>query len=232
MASTPPTNEAFLREVDEELRKDQMQSLWQRYGKIAVAAVVLVLAAWGGWIYWQDRQIKASGIEGEKLTQAVEDLQAGNPDVASAKLNTLSASDNEGYRATARMGQASLMLQKGNAKGAAAKFAEVAKDDDIAQPWRDLALIRQTSVEFDTMKPQDVVTRLQPLAVKGSPWFGSAGELVAAAYLKMNKRDLAGTLFGEIGNDEGVPQSIRSRAVQMAGALGVDAVQLPAKDTQ
>ena len=204
-----------------------MQSLWQRYGRWAVAIAVLILAAWGGWIYWQHRQTQASGVEGEKLSQAVDDLQAGNSDAAAAKLNGLATSDNDGYRATARMGQAAITLQKGDLPGAAKKFAEVAKDDSLDQPWRDLALIRQTAVEFDTMKPADVVSRLKPLAVKGNPWFGSAGEMVAAAYLKMNKRDLAGRLYGEIGKDEGVPETIRSRAVQMASALGVDAVTLP-----
>lgn len=204
-----------------------MQSLWRRYGRWAVGAAVLVLAAWGGWIYWQHRQTEASGLEGEKLSQAVDDLQAGNADAATAKLNTLATSDNDGYRATAKMGQAAITLQKGDLAGAAKKFGEVANDTTLDQPWRDLALIRQTATEFDTMKPGEVVARLKPLAVKGSPWFGSAGEMVAAAYLKMNKPDLAGRLYGEIGKDEGVPETIRSRAVQMASALGVDAVTLP-----
>lgn len=232
MASTPPTDQAFLREVDEELRKDELQSLWQRFGRWAVAAIVLILAAWGGYLYWQNRQTQAAGLEGEKLSQAVDDLQAGNADAAAAKLNDLASSDNDGYRATARMGQAAITVQKGDLPAAAKKFAEVATDTSLDQPWRDLALIRQTAVEFDTLKPGEVVARLQPLAVKGNPWFGSAGEMVAAAYLKMNKPDLAGKLYGEIGKDEGVPDTIRSRAVQMASALGVDAVTPPNKDTQ
>jgi hypothetical protein len=59
LASTPPTHEAFLREVDEELRRDELQSLWQRYGRLGIAIVVLLLAAWGGWLYWQARETKA-----------------------------------------------------------------------------------------------------------------------------------------------------------------------------
>lgn len=232
MASTPPTDEAFLREVDEELRKDELQSLWQRYGRWAVGAVVLILATWGGWLYWQNRQTAAAGLEGEKLSQAVEELQAGNADAAGTKLKELSTSDYDGYRATAKMGEGAIAAQKGDTKTAAAKFSEVANDTNLDQPWRDLALIRQTAVEFDTMKPADVVARLKPLAIKGNPWFGSAGEMVAAAYLKMNQPQLAGKLFGEMAKDEGVPQTIRSRAVQMASALGVDAVTLPNKDAQ
>src|SRR3546814_18615749 len=78
-----------------------------------------------------------------------------------------------------------------------------------------------------TLQPQQVVDRLKPLAVEGAPWFGSAGELVAIAYMKMRKPDLAGPLFAAMAKDKDVPQSIRSRARQMAGLLGVDAVETP-----
>lgn len=232
MASTPPTDQAFLREVDEELRKDELQSLWKRYGRLGVATIVLIIAAWGGWLYWQHRQTEASGLEGEKLSRAVNDLQGGNTDAATATLKELSKSGNDGYKATAKLGEGAIAVQKGDMKTAAARFAEVAADTSLDQPWRDLALIRQTAVEFDTLKPGEVVARLQPLAVKGNPWFGSAGEMVAADYLKMNKPALAGKIYGEIGKDEGVPETIRSRAVQMASALGVDAVTLPSKDAE
>ena len=94
----------------------------------------------------------------------------------------------------------------------------------FADPFRELALVRQTMAEFDTIKPDDVVNRLRGVAVPGNAYFGSAGELVAMAYLKQGKRDLAGKLFGQIAQDEKVPPTLRQRAVQMAGALGVDAV--------
>ena len=230
MASTPPTHEAFLREVDEELRRDELQSLWKRYGRLAVAVLVLVLATWGGWLYWQDRQNKAAGVEGEQLSQALDDLQAGNADRALAKLAPLAQSKNVGYRASAKMAEAGVALGKNDFAGAAKTYGEVATDTRVPQPWRDLALIRQTAAEFDTIKPELVVARLRPLAAKGNPWFGSAGEMVAAAYLKMGKPELAGKLFADIGKDENVPDSIRSRAVQMAGSLGVDAINPPATE--
>lgn len=229
MASTPPTNEAFLREVDEELRRDELQSLWQRYGRWAVGAVLLVLAAWGGWIFWENQRTKAAGLEGEELSLALDDLQSGNTAAAEEKLKKLSTSDHDGYRASALMAQAGITMEKGDTAGAAKQFGAIAADAGIAQPWRDLALIRQTAAEFDTAKPDEIVARLKPLAVRGNPWFGSAGEMVAMSYLKMGKPELAGKLFADIGKDESVPESIRSRAVQMAGSLGVDAVDTSSK---
>ncbi len=86
-----------------------------------------------------------------------------------------------------------------------------------------LRLIRQTALEFDSLQPQQVITRLQPLTKPGNPWFGSAGEMTAIAHLKQGQRAQAGQLFAAIAKDTGVPDSMRERAVQLAGTLGVDA---------
>lgn len=224
MAVTPTNNDAFIREVDEELRRDQMAQFGKRWGIAAIVAVVVLLAAFGGYLYWQHHQQVVAGEEGETLQQAYDALAAEEPAKAAKPLATLAASSREGYRALALITQADVLLQKNDLKGAAKKFADVANDASLPQPFRDQALVRQTAAEFDTMTPQAVVERLRPLAVPGNPWFGSAGEMTAISYMRMNRADLAGTMFQKIGGDEGVPESIRQRAVQMAGAVGVDAV--------
>ena len=94
-----------------------------------------------------------------------------------------------------------------------------------------MALIRQTAAEFDTLDPQKIVDRLKPMAKPGHAWFGSAGEMSAIAYMKMGKENLAGPIFAQIAKQEDVPETLRSRAQQMAGSLGVDAVQLNDKQT-
>lgn len=224
LALTPQTNEAFLREVDEELRRDQAVQFWTRYGRWLIGAVVLGLAIFGGVLFWQNQRQQQAGVQGEELATAFEKLGTGDDKAAAAPLAAMAGSGIGGYRSLARFTQADVLLQKNDLKGAAAKFAEVANDTSAAKPFRDLALIRQTYAEFDTLKPQTVIDRLKPLAVKGQPWFGSAGELVAVAYLQLRKNREAGALFGEIARDQKLPESLRQRAVQMAGVLGVDAV--------
>ena len=118
------------------------------------------------------------------------------------------------------MTQADMLLQKQDLRGAARLFAGIAGDDGVGRPLRDLALLRQTSAEFDTLQPSVVVQRLKPLAVKGNAYFGGAGELVAISYLRLGKRDLAAQLYGQIAADDTTPATLRQRSVQMAGVLG------------
>jgi hypothetical protein len=224
LALKPPSNDAFLREVDDELRRDQMAEFGKRWGIAVIALVVAALCAFGGYLYWQHHRETVSGEQGEVLQKAYDALAAEEPAKAAAPLAELAGSSRDGYRALAIITEADILLQKNDLKGAAKKFAIVADDASLPQPFRDQALVRQTAAELDTLKPQVVVERLRPLAVAGNAWFGSAGELTAISYMKMNRTDLAGPLFAKIAADETVPDTIRQRAVQMAGAVGIDAV--------
>ena len=95
-------------------------------------------------------------------------------------------------------------------------------EDEVDAQTRELG----TQLLFSyKLNPQTVVDRLKPLATPGNPWFGSAGELVAMAYMKQGKEELAGPLFAAIAKDDDVPQTLRSRARQLAGLLGYDAVE-------
>ena len=129
----------------------------------------------------------------------------------------------DAVRATALFTRAAVAIEQNDRPTAIAKFNEVAANDDFAQPYRDLALIRATSLEFDTIRPEQVIARMAPLAKPGNAWFGSAGELTAMALIKQGKKTEAGRLFAAIAADRQVPESIRARAVQIAGSLGVDA---------
>lgn len=223
MALTPQNNEAFIREVDEELRREQMSNIGKRYGLLIIGVVLLALVAFGGWTWWQHRQNALAGEQGEQLATALDDIQQGRVAQANAIVGRLTTSDKDAVRATALLTQADMLLAKNDPKGAAAAFAKVAADETLAQPFRDMALVRETAVEYDSLQPQQVIDRLRGLADKNSPWLGSAGEMVAIAYLRQNKLQQAGQTFALIAQTDGVPESLRARAVQMAGSLGVDA---------
>jgi hypothetical protein len=159
----------------------------------------------------------------EQLAQIYTDIGAGKVGDAPAKLDALANSGRKGVRASALFTRAALALQQNDHKLAIAKYKEIAGDGGLPKPYRDAALIRQTALEFDSLKPDEVIARLEPLAKPGTPWFSSAGEMTAMALIKQNKKPEAGRLFAAIANDRNVPEGSRARALQIAGSLGVDA---------
>ena len=216
--------DVFMREVDEALREDQLKGALTRYGVLAGIGVVALLASLGGWLWWREHQQSVAGNFGEKYTVALDQVEAGQLAPASAALAPLASDGPAGTRAAALLMQAGIAAEQGRKPEAAKLYAQVAADPAMPQPYRDLATIRDVAINFDALAPDVVIARLKPLAVPGNAWFGSAGELVGAAYLKQGRNDLAGPLFAQIAKDPAVPETLRTRTRQMSGLLGVDAI--------
>lgn len=223
MAEPPEYNETFLREVDENLRRDQARDFAKKYGAWFGVAIVLFLVASGGFIWWQQHKVQRSEKQVEQLAEIFKNIGSGAPGDAPKQLDEMSDTGSKGLRATAMFTRAALALQQNDVKTATAKYREIADDSSLPQPYRDAALLRQTALEFDSLQPQQVISRLEPLAKPGTPWFGSAGEMTALALLKQNQPAQAAQLFAAIAKDKSVPDSIRARSVQIASSLGVDA---------
>jgi hypothetical protein len=223
LALTPDTGETFLREVDENLRRDQLRGAARRYGPLIVAAVVLLLAAVGGWLYWQDKQQKDAARDSEQMAVVYKDIAAGNLATVPQRLDALATGGSDAVRASALFTRAAVALEQNDRPTAIAKYHQVADDKGLPAPYRDLGLVRATTLEFDALKPEQVIARMEPMTKPGNPWFGSAGELTGMALIKQGKKLEAGRQFAAIAADRQVPDSIRARAVQIAGTLGVDA---------
>lgn len=233
MALPPDTpDESFLREVDENLRRDQAADFAKTYGKWLIAAVILMLAAVGGWLYWQDRQQRETAAQTEELMGIYNDIATGRTRQAQIRLAPLKDSGNEIVSALALLTEAAMALDRNDRNAALTNYRALAEDDGMPESYRNLSLIRATALEYDSIKPEEVIARLEPLTKPGSPWFGTAGEMTAMAYLKQGQKEKAGRLFAAIAADRQVPETLRNRAVQVAATLGVQASAAPNQPAQ
>lgn len=217
-------DEALLREIDDAVREDQYLEFAKNYGRPILGVVVAGLAAFGGYLFWDGQREARLESQSERLIAALDQAEAGNADSAESTAAALAAEGEGGAKAAAQLMQAGIAMNEGRTAEAIELYAAVSNDADAPPALRDLATIREVAASYDTRDPAEVVERLGPMAVPGNPWFGSAGELVAMAHLEMGNREQAGTLFAEISRSDGVPESLQSRARQMAGLLGVDAI--------
>ena len=216
--------ESLLREVDDAVRQDDLSNFGRRYGVVVGVALAVVLVAFGGYLYWNHHRDRVREEQSETLVSALDKAQANQLPAASQAVQPLLQDATPGAGASARLLAAGAAIEAGDTSKGAELLSNLADDAGAPQAMRDLAKLRLVALRYDQMDKAAVVRDLAPLARPGSPWFGSAGELTGTALLEQGKREEAGRLFAQIAQDEKVPESIRSRARQMAGVMGVDAI--------
>lgn len=235
MARTPKTtpaipdatreDEVLIREIDEAVREDALLAFLRTHGLKVLGVIGLGIAGLGGYLVWDHYAEQALERQSETLVAALDAAVARDFKGAGDKVAPLLGEDSsDGARTAARFLQAGTALEMGENAKAAGLYRAIADDAAAPPALRDLARIREVSLGYDTMKPADVIAKLSGIATPGNPYYGSAGELVAMAHAENGNRAEAGRIFAAIAKDETQPETLRSRARQMAGLMGVDAI--------
>jgi hypothetical protein len=131
---------------------------------LAGVALMTPLLALAGYLYWDNSTKQAAAERSEQAIIALDKLDAGNAAAALADLEPLTKDGSDGSQAAATMTRAAILVEQGKTEEAAKAFAAIAANSAVPQAYRDLATIREVSLRFDAMQPQQVVDRLKPLA--------------------------------------------------------------------
>jgi hypothetical protein len=198
-------------EVDEELRREQLKKLWQRYGHYAVTLCVLVVVgvgAWRGYEWWQAKQAAQAGAAFE---QAVALAETGKHQEAEAAFAKLAIDGTAGYRVLARLREAA-ELARTDSKAAVAAYDQIAADKAAGQVIQDLAAVRAGFLLVDTAPYAEVRTRLEPLTGPERTFRHSAREILALSAWKSGDMTAARQWADMIITDPQTPSGARSRA--------------------
>jgi hypothetical protein len=202
----------FIREVNEELRSDQANALWKKYGKLIIGgAVAIVLGVAGnvGYKNWVDGQAAASGdIFLEALTHARE----GRNDEALAAFDQLKAEGYGSYPVLAKMRAATVIAEQGNAENAIAEFLSVANDSSVADALKDVAKIRAGYLMVDVNTYDEVAAQVEVLTNTTNTMRHSAREILGLSAFKANDYARAKDWFTLVVEDTSTPQQIAARA--------------------
>lgn len=223
-AAPSAEDEILMREIDEAVRKDDAEQFLSKYGIPLGSLLAVVLIGFAGYLFWDSQNEGALEEQSETLVQALDASQQEDYKGAAETAASLEDVDTPGARTSARFIQANAALEEGNIDEAVALFKQVADDNDAPQALRDLARVREVATNFDNRKPEDIIAKLKDLAVPGNAFFGSAGEMTAIAHMSAGDRDKAGKMFAAIAKEEDAPETLRNRARQMAGLMGVETI--------
>jgi len=201
----------IFREVDEEVRRERLNKLWQQYGNYIVAAcvvIVLAVAAWRGYDWWQT---KKAGEGGAAFESAVMLAEAGKHQEADAAFAKLAVDGTAGYRVLARL-RAAAELAQTDKKAAVSTYDEIAGDKNAGQVIQDLAAVRAGFLLVDGAPYSEIRTRLEPLTAADRVFRHTVREILALSAWKAGDMMAARQWAEMIITDPQTPASTRSRA--------------------
>jgi len=201
----------IFQEVDEEVRRERLKKLWQRYGNYLIAGCVLVIVAVGGWRGYEWWQTKKAAEAGAAFEQAVTLAESGKHEEAEAAFAKLATDGTAGYRVLARLREAA-QLARTDRKGAVTAYDEIAADKSAGQVIRDLAALRAGFLLIDSSSYGDMRARLEPLTGPDRTFRHSARELLALSAWKNGDIGAARRWTDMIAADPQTPPGTRSRA--------------------
>jgi hypothetical protein len=207
----------IFQEVDEEVRREQLKKLWERYQNYVIAGAVLIVLGVGGWRgydWWQTRKAAEAGTAFENAVTLSE--QGKHPE-AEAAFAKLAANSTASYRALAQV-RAAAELAQTDAKAAIAAYDKIAADTSIPAALRDLASLRGGALMIDNGSYADARQRLEPLTASDRTFHHTARELLAVAAWRAGDAAAARRWIEMINADPETPPDARGRA-QMLDAL-------------
>jgi hypothetical protein len=200
----------IFQEVDEEVRREQLKKLWERYGHYAVALAILLVAAvagWRGYDYWQTkRAAEAGGAFEAALTLS----EQGKHEEAAAAFAKIAAEGTAGYRALARLREAAELAQR-DPQAAVKIYDEIAADRSVSQVLQDLAAVRAGLLLVDSAPYADLHRRLEPLTLKERAFRHSARELLALSAWRSGDLAAARRWLEMMTTDAETPAGTRGR---------------------
>jgi hypothetical protein len=203
-------NDEFIREVDEEYRRDRIAQIWKSYNGVIIGVAVLIVAGVGGWRFYEHRTDLQSQAAATRYQEAVQLAAEGKEEDSERALAALAKEAPHGYALLTRFRLAA-ELGRGNAEDGAKAFDALAADGGLDAVWRDLARIRAAMLRMDASDQAAIRQVLEPLAAPSQPWRHSARELLGLSGLKAGEMDYAGRWFDQIAADRETPASLRQR---------------------
>ena len=205
-------------EVDEEVRREQLKKLWEKYSLFIIAAALLVIAAVGGWRGYQYLEAKKAAEIGDAFNKAAELSTQNKRAEAEAAFADLAARAPSGYRMLARLRAAGEAADR-DPKAAAKMFDDIAADRSVGTEEQALARIRAAGLLLDTASYNDVQQRLQSDAAPDATFRHAARELLALSAYRANDATAARKWLDMIEADNETPPSLRSRAEALQALL-------------
>lgn len=203
--------DSLLREVDEELRREKMERLWQRYNGLILGAAAVVIAGVAGYKFLESRRLSATYTAGSQFNAAVELANQNKREEAVKAFQHIAETGPHGYASLAKLHIAGAYVKDGKTAEAVAAFDALAADPSVDQLLKNFAQLQAASLRMDQADFTEMQNRLNSLTGESSPYKVSARELLGFAAFKAGKLEEARKLLEPLLIDPNATRAIQDR---------------------
>ena len=205
-------------EVDEEVRREQLKKLWDKYSLYIIAVAILIVAGVGGWRGYQYLEARKAAEAGDAFNKADDLSEQNKHGEAETAFSDLVAKGPYGYRLLSRFRLAA-EVEKRDPKAAVQMFDELAADRSIGAEQQELARVRAGGILVDTASYADMKQRLEADTAPNATFRHVARELLALSAVRANDSSAARQWLDMISGAADTPPSLRSRAEALQALL-------------
>jgi len=202
----------FIREVEEDIRRERMRELWDRFGLYVIGAVVAIVAGASAVVGWQAYSDSASKSASDAYIAAEAEAEQADPTGAADAFAKLAADSPSGYAALAMMQEAAALTEAGDPQKAATTYLALADKGGVPDILKGLARLKAAFLLADSLSYSDLRNRIEPLADEASPWRSLARELLGSSAMQAGLDDEARGYFQAIIDDTKATPAVRDRA--------------------
>lgn len=211
--------DTFLREVQEDIRRERMARIWDQYGMLIIGAAVLLVAGVGTYKYMEYRTRVDREEAGVRFEAAARLAGQGKAEEARKAFADLSSGSPAGYVALAKLRAAGSLAGADKAAEAVALYDGVARDSAVDPLLRDYAAVQAALLRVDVADWTEMQNRLKDVVNEKNSWRNSARELLGLSAMRAGRDDDAKKAFEQILGDRAAPPSLVERARTMMTVL-------------
>ena len=165
--NTPSAEDAFIMEVNEELKNERLKQIWDKYGLFIIAVVTVSLTAAISFETvkgWYNK--KFQDISDTYSAAAVLQEQEKYEESSNVLKSVEEKADDHIYAQLAKFQQANILLEQNKNEEALAILQQIVENEDADKSLRDVAIIKIASYKLENASFEDIETLLNYNTVK------------------------------------------------------------------
>ncbi len=212
--------EAFIKEVNEDLKNESMKKLWDKYGLyiiILVAAALTAAVSFETMKAWHTKKIQKWS---DSYAYALSLQNQGKYDDSIQTFDYIAGQDYGIFSDLAQMQKANILLEQNKTDEALKLMAEIAADKSFNSQLRDTVALKLASYKLENAPIDEIRQLIGGIAQDAeNSWQPSANEMLALAYLRDGEIAQAREIYDQLLQSDKTSEVMKVRIKDILSAL-------------